>query len=516
MRAKGATPKADTTVDYQLGSVLPLDRPWYRQAHLLRLNFIILSLVLFSSANGYDGSLMNGLQALPKWNVFMNMPTGAWLGFINAIYWAMNGIAFFIAAWTSNIYGRKSGVYAGYVCLVAGTVLQTAAHNPGAFIAARGLLGAAAGLYTSSAPLLINEIAYPTHRAIAASCFQCGFYLGSVVSAWVTFATRNYVSSWDWRLPSLLQILLPALAFPGFFMAPESPRWLVSKDRIEEARQVISKHHAGGDDTAQLVELETEEIINTIKAEQAAHSSSSYSDMFKTKGNRWRLLISVTLGIISQWSGNGVVSYYLALVLKTVGITSVTDQTLISACLQVWNLLWAVGAAVSVEKLGRRPLFLTSAVTMLVSYIIITGLSGSFANTGSSAVGTAVIPMLFIFFAGYDIALTPLVISYPVEIWQFRLRSRGFSVLWLSGILAGIFNMFVNPIALESIGWKYYFIFIVFLIGFLVIAYFCYPETKGRTLEQMAFIFDGEDAEMLPSDKKAKSITVEMQDEKGV
>ncbi|KAF5709079.1 hexose transporter [Fusarium mundagurra] len=516
MGAKEAPVRANNTVDYQLGSIVPSDKPWYCQTHLLRLNFIIFSLVLLSSANGYDGSLMNGLQALPKWNAFMNMPTGAWLGFINAIYWAMNGIAFFIAGWTSNRYGRRSGIYAGYVFLIAGTALQTAAHNPAAFIVARGLLGAASGLYTSSAPLLINEIAFPTHRAIAASCFQCGFYLGSVIAAWATFATRNYTSSWDWRLPSLLQIMLPALALPGFLMTPESPRWLSSVDRTEEARQFIVKHHAGGNEGLHLVEFEFEEIVNTIKAEQEAHSSSSYSDMLKTKGNRWRLLISITLGVMSQWSGNGVVSYYLALVLQTVGITSVTDQTLISACLQIWNLLWAIAAAVSVEKLGRRPLFLTSAATMLVSYIVITGLSGSFANTGNSAVGTAVIPMLFIFFAGYDIALTPLVISYPVEIWQFRLRSRGFSVLWLSGILAGIFNMFVNPIALESIGWKYYFIFIVFLVGFFGVAYFFYPETKYRTLEQMAFIFDGEDAEVLPSEAKSNFVRVEMDGEKNI
>ncbi len=176
-------------------------------------------------------------------------------------------------------------------------------------------------------------------------------------------------------------------------------------DRIDDAAQVIATYHAAGDVNSPLVQFETAEITNTIKAEQQAHASSSYADMFKTRGNRWRVLISVTLGIFSQWSGNSVVSYYLALVLKTVGITSVTNQTLVSACLQIWNLLWAVAAAVSVERLGRRPLFLASAATMLVSYIIITGLSGSFANTGNAAVGTAVIPLLFIFFAGYDIAL---------------------------------------------------------------------------------------------------------------
>lgn len=97
-------------------------------------------------------------------------------------------------------------------------------------------------------------------------------------------------------------------------------------------------------------------------------------------------------------------SYYLALVLQTVGITSVTDQTLILGCLQIWNLIFAVAAAAAVDKVGRKSLFMASGITMPFSYITITGLSALFAQTGSSDTGLAVIPFLFIFFAGYDIA----------------------------------------------------------------------------------------------------------------
>jgi MFS family permease len=138
--------------------------------------------------------------------------------------------------------------------------------------------------------------------------------------------------------------------------------------------------------------------------------------------------------------GNGVVSYYLALVLETVGITSVTDVTLISGFLQLWNLIWCVAAAFSVDRLGRRPLFLASAIIMGVSYILVTGLSGSFASNHTPAVGIAVIPFLFIFFAGYDIALTPLLISYPCEVWPYRLRSRGLTVTNVSTVVAICFN----------------------------------------------------------------------------
>ena len=348
---------------------------------------------------------MNGLQTLDDWQDFMDHPTGPWLGFINAIYWIGTGISYIIGAAVTNNYGRKKGVYVGYIFLVLGSILQTAANNDIAFVMARFFLGCASAWFGVSVPLLINEIAFPTHRGIANALFNCGWYIGGTLAAWITFATRTYATSWSWRLPSLFQLLIPIVAFPGFLMISESPRWLIFSGRTEEARQIIAKHHAGGDVDAPLVIFEVTEIEHTLHMEKTAQNSSSYMDMFKTKGNRHRLFISVSLGIFAQWCGNGVVSYYLALVLDTVGITSTTNQLIISACLQMWNLIFAVGAAFSVDTLGRRKLFLSSAAIMTVSFAIITGLSASFANTGTASTGAAVIPFLFIFFAGYDIAL---------------------------------------------------------------------------------------------------------------
>jgi hypothetical protein len=108
-------------------------------------------------------------------------------------------------------------------------------------------------------------------------------------------------NTWSWRIPSLLQILVPFLAFPGLIMAPQSPRWLVAMDRTEEARQILTKWHGGDDADSQLVNYEMIEITTTIQQEKNATSSASYAEMFKTPGNRHRLFISVTLGFFGQW-----------------------------------------------------------------------------------------------------------------------------------------------------------------------------------------------------------------------
>ncbi|KAH8661063.1 hypothetical protein BGZ61DRAFT_564569 [Ilyonectria robusta] len=450
--------------------------PWYKQPHLLKLNFSVLSLVLLSSAIGYDSSMTNGLLALPTWNSFMNYPTGAWLGFINCIY---------IIGILVTLPICPFGIWIGFAFLSLGVGLQAGAQNVTTFILGRFFLGVNTGWYTTATPLLITEVAYPPHRGIASSLYNCGWYVGAVVTAWVTFGTRNDPTSWSWRIPSVLQALLPIIALPGFILCPESPRWLISVNRQSDARTVLANAHAGGDLSSPLVNLEAIEIEIAIEEELAAQKSTSYLQLFRGKGNRHRLLISVTLGFFAQWTGSGVVSYYLAIVLQTVGITSVTHQTLISACLQIWNLIFATAAAFSVDRLGRRKLFMASGAVMLVAYVIVTALSGSFA-----------------------IWKTPLLYSYPCEIWPYALRSRGLtSAVWFS-MLSLTFNIFVNPIALEAIGWRYYIVFVAILIAMNIIVYFFYPETKGHTLEQVALLFDGEQAQQAAAalDKAEKDL----------
>lgn len=236
------------------------------------------------------------------------------------------------------------------------------------------------------------------------------------------------------------------------------------------------------------------EIQAAIQMEKEAKNSYTYLDMWKTKGNRHRLFISVTVGVYAQINGVAVVSYYLTLVLEVTGISSVTDQTLINVCLQIWNLIFAVLGAVVVDRIGRRPLFLTSCIGMLISCVLITALSGSFVNTGNAQTGIAVIPFLFFYYAFYDIAFTPLIIACPAEIWNYTFRARGMAVVQLSSSIAVAFNIFVSSIALTAIGWKYYLVFVVLLIFITLTCYFFYPETRGHDLEHMVEVFDGKEA----------------------
>ncbi|RMD42580.1 hypothetical protein DV735_g2562, partial [Chaetothyriales sp. CBS 134920] len=508
---KGATNgnRRNSLLGNDINSVLPKDGvPWYKKKHILLLNFYCGSMCLLSAANGYDGSMMNGLMALQRWFAFMDNPSGAWLGFINAVMALIGTMSFPMVAYCANRWGRKKGLFVGFFFVFLGSFLQAFTPNKHGFVAARALLGFCSSWWGGLAPLLITELAYPTHRPFLTSLYNCGFYVGSTVAAWATFGTRNYENDWSWRIPSLLQIAIPAVALPAALMIPESPRFLICRGKVDEARKILTKFHAGGDQNSALVDFEIAEIERAIEVDNVSLNSSSWGDLFSTKGNRHRAFISITLGVFAQWNGVGVVSYYLALVLETVGITSVTHQTLISGCLQIWNLFWAVVAAASVDLLGRRKLFLISSSGMLCSYIAISALSGTFATGGNAGVGIAVIPFLYIFFAFYDIAFTPLLFAYPAEIWTYQLRARGLALTQLATYLAVFFNIFVNPIALDAIGWKYYIIYAVILCFIVLTIFFFYPETKGHTLEAMTIIFDGPQQAAVVADGTAEKAKV--------
>lgn len=249
-----------------------------------------------ASANGFDGSLMNGLQALKQWNHFMDSPSGAWLGFINVSYWITVGLASPVVGWAANKYGRKPPLYAGYVFLLIATAVQTGAKDPAMFITARFLLGPATACFGNAAPLLVAELAYPAHRGVLTALSTCGFYVGGIIAAWTVFGSQYILGDWAWRCPSLMQVFCPLLALPGFYFCSESPRWLVSVDRAAEARAILAKAHTtGADVSSPLVEFELAEIEKTIQSEADAQASSSYADMLKTEGNRRRLLITLSL-----------------------------------------------------------------------------------------------------------------------------------------------------------------------------------------------------------------------------
>lgn len=159
---------------------------------------------------------------------------------------------------------------AGNIILLGGAALQGASKNMATFIVARFVTGLGSQFATLPAPALISEIAYPTHRAKVTGLFQTNFYLGSIASSWITFGSFHLKSDWSWRIPSILQAFFPLIQLVGILFVPESPRWLISKGRHDEARAFFTKYHAAGNDSHPLVEHEMNDITTHLQEEREA------------------------------------------------------------------------------------------------------------------------------------------------------------------------------------------------------------------------------------------------------
>jgi hypothetical protein len=114
---------------------------------------------------------------------------------------------------------------------------------------------------------------------------------------------------------------MPGIQLIALYLIPESPRWLISRGRNEEALAFIVKYHGNNDPDDEFAKWEFSEISETLRLEHEAAASNGWHEMIRTPGNRKRCMLIVATAIFSQCSGNGLVSYYLASILETIGIT---------------------------------------------------------------------------------------------------------------------------------------------------------------------------------------------------
>ncbi|KAJ5812454.1 hexose transporter protein [Penicillium riverlandense] len=448
---------------------------WWKRKNLRNLYLLLLIPLVGSWAEGYDGSMMNALQTSTQWQNFFGHPRGSLLAFYNLSF-AIGALAAVIpfpwGAYFADKIGRRWGIVCGNVVTIIGTILQAASQNFPMFVIARVLLGMGVTISQSNCPLLVTELAHTQHRARITAMYNANWYFGSIIAAWVTFGTININSSWAWRIPSLLQGAAAIIQITMIWFVPESPRYLINKDRHDEALRILKKYHGEGVMT-DFVAAEFLEIKETIALEKE-YSQRGWAELLRTPGNRKRALICYLQGFFSQWCGNGLISYYLVPVLDTIGISNSNEQAGLNGGLQIWNFIVAIWAAFNIDRIGRRPMVLFSTGSMIVIFTLWTVFSALYVQNENSGMAKGVIVMIFFFYTAFNCGWQGLVVAYPVEILPYELRAKGLQLTFF-GISSNVVNQYVNPVGIQNAGWKFYI---------------------GVPLEEIAKLFDGEDAKV--------------------
>jgi sugar porter (SP) family MFS transporter len=443
--------------------------------------WVVLAVVLFAGALfGYDQGVISGALAGVKetfsLSLLMVQVVTSWVT-LGALVGSL------VAGELGDRLGRKRAILIAGALFTFGAAIQWIAPSALILVGGRFIIGAGVGMAAVSAPLYAAELAPARVRGRFVSAYQLAITIGIFLAYLVN---GQLSASANWRL-MLGLASVPGLAlFLIALVAPESPRWLISRDRRAEAVKETVKVQPDIDVDAQLGEIEA-----AIK--QDSHAAS-WAEIFSPK---WRkpLLIAVGLAVFQQITGINAIIYYANQIFGSAGFATEASRATVT--------LWAVGgvnvlstfiAIAFIDKVGRRLLLLVGLVGMGASlavvgvafHFIAPAATGAVAASGPTTAGIVTVVALVVFIASFAFSLGPVVWTVINEIFPAHIRGRGVAlataVNWGSAFLVSQF--FLSLIHLLGSSWTFWLLAGFCALGWIWI-YLRVPETRGLTLEKI-------------------------------
>ncbi|KAJ7277557.1 general substrate transporter [Mycena rebaudengoi] len=456
------------------------------------LYFVVMVGFLNAVSSGFDGSLMSGINAMPQYlDHFGYQSVGKSTGIVFMIYVAGNCAGALAAGPATEIWGRRGGMFIGGLFILIGSAVSTSAQTRQAFIGGRFVLGFGIAISTTAAPTWVTEIAPPQWRGRLGALYNSCFFIGSMPATGSMVGTENMNSTWAWRLPLLLQIAPPLIVMSCVWFCPESPRWLMSRGRTEEARQILIDYHSNDGQSNAVIELEMAEFQAQIEVKRET-PFWNYKVLYSSRNRRWRMLSLSLMCVNGQLAGNGLITYFLTVMMKNAGVTSPHTQLVYNFVNSILSAVGAFTGAAFTDKIGRRRRLIIGSFTLACLLATVAALSSKYGVTGNRNVAGANASIAFIFLFGivYGFTYTPLQALYCAEVMSQDMRAKGMAIHILISNLAGFINTFANSVGLGDLGWKYYFVFVAWDLVASMLWYLFGVETHGRTLEQLEEIFD--------------------------
>lgn len=441
---------------------------------------------------GYDQGVMSSIiDAAPFNDVFTATKHNSTMqGTVTAIYeiGCLLGAVFILGA--GDWLGRRMSILLGASIMILGVIIQVTSfsgHVPLAqFIIGRVITGVGNGMNTSTIPTYQAECSRTSNRGLLICIEGATIAFGTLIAYWIDFGSSYGSPDLTWRFPIAFQIVFGLLIIVGIIVLPESPRWLFTRERYEEGETVIAAL-MGKEISHHDVQLQKTIILDSIRASGQAGKSTPLSAVFtggKTQHFR-RMLLGSSSQFFQQIGGCNAVIYYLPVLFKTsLGQTQFMSMILGGVNMIVYSI-FATLSWFLIERVGRRKLFWWGTIGQCTSMVI------TFAclipNKPSAAKGAAV--GLFTYIASFGATWLPLPWLYPAEISPIKTRAKANAISTCTNWLFNFLIVMVTPIMIANISWGTYLFFACVNACFLPVIYFFYPETAGRSLEEIDLIF---------------------------
>ncbi|MDR7242647.1 sugar porter family MFS transporter [Priestia megaterium] len=445
---------------------------------------------------GYDTGVING--ALPYMSESDQLNLNSFTqGLVTSAL--LFGAAFgaVVGGRLADYNGRRKTILYLAILFFVSTIGCTISPNAAIMILCRFLLGLAVGGASVTVPTYLAEMSPAESRGKMVTQNELMIVTGQLLA----FTFNAIIGNMLGENPHVWRYMLPIAAIPAVFLffgmlrVPESPRWLVSKGKNNEALTVLQKIRESKRAKSELQEIES------AYEQEAKMEKATFKDL-TTPWVRRVVFLGIGIAVVQQITGVNSIMYYGTEILKDAGFQ--TEAALIGnigngviSVLATFVGIWLLG------KVGRRPMLITGLVGTTTALLLIGIFSLLFE--GSAALPYIVLALTITFLAFQQGAISPVTWLMLSEIFPLRLRGLGMGVtvfcLWGINFLVGL----TFPVLLASIGLSTtFFVFVVLGIGAILFVKKFLPETKGLTLEELEQRFrsyDNEDADVINDNK---------------
>lgn len=452
--------------------------------HSLFIYFICLVSAMGGLLFGYDWVVIGG--AKPFYEVYFDIAGEEGLQAL-AMSIALLGclLGATMAGFLADRYGRKKLLVLSALIFFVSSWATGASTTLPAFIVARLVGGMAIGLAADLSPMYIAEVAPARIRGKLVTLNQLTIVLGilgaQIINVLIAepvpegFLATDILNSWNgqtgWRWMFWAVCVPSGVFFLLALFIPESPRWLASANRLEQARKVLRA--IGGEDYAE------SEVASYTRASVSAQEGKGGLSLLFSPQMRNVLLIGIVVAMFQQWSGTNVIFNYAQEIFQAAGY-GISDVLMNIVVTGIANLVFTFVAIYTVDRLGRKTLMLTGSIGLAGIYTLL-GLSYFFELKGVLMIVFVVLAIGF-----YAMSLGPVTWVLLSEIFPNKVRGVAMAVctaaLWIASFLLTYTFPFLNS-GLGT-GGTFLLYAIICFCGFLFV-WRRIPETKGKSLEEL-------------------------------
>lgn len=460
--------------------------------------FIILFMCLGSVSYAYSISVISTTLGQPSFLEYMKLDTAhnaeALIGAITSLYFAGGFFGLITCEYIADRWGRKPAIAVGAMITMISIAILAGSVNVAMFIVFRFINGFGSLMLAMLVPLWITECAPPNVRGSFAQLngvlLQVGYILSSYIGVGFFFYEKGGHNVW--RAPLALGCLPCAILLAGLWWIPESPRFLLLKYRHEEASKIIARLHStsNDDDNNEFVQKEIFQMRKQIDLDRTL--DASWIEMVRRPSYRKRVLMAVFIVFSITASGGLVISIYAPTLYRNLGYPP-EKQLLFNAGMVATSLAGGVGCIFYTERMRRPTLIGIGLILCAIIVACYTALSKVYVDTPNTSGLNAAVAMTYIFFVAYGGFIEGPYYYYAPELFPTHLRAKGMTVTVGTFTLLSIMWAQVAPTAIANIGWRFFLIFIILSLVGGVVIWATFPNTQGKTLEEVAALFGDDD-----------------------